>query len=145
MIAGRDKEKVNPNFAEFYVQQVLAGNIKKDIYGGKTVGIFFNSSKPYLEPITSLADTIKLDLYSEEGKKEAVNILNHTDAQVAQVYLDYDGDGEGNHFVIAYKDPNGDWKIKDHNYEKGSQVGEDLLDALSKNKIKDIRLVHPEK
>lgn len=143
MIAGRGK-KVNADFAKFYVEQVLAGNIKKDIYGGKTVGIFYNSYKPYLDPMTSLADNKKLNLYSDEGKREAVNILNNTDAQVAQVYLDYDGDGEGNHFVIAYKDPNGDWKIKDHNYEKGSQVGEDLLDALDNNNIKDIRLVHPD-
>lgn len=80
----------------------------------------------------------------QEGKKEAVNILYHTDAQVAQVYLDYEGDGKGNHFVIAYKDPNGKWTIKDHNDDKGSKIGDDLLEALDKNLIKDIRLVFPE-
>ncbi|WP_246838241.1 hypothetical protein [Leptospira meyeri] len=64
---------------------------------------------------------------------------------MAQVYLDYDGNGKGDHFVIAYKDPSGKWTIKDHNYEKGSKVGDDLVKALDFNQIKDIRLVYPDK
>lgn len=145
ILANRGDEKVSPDFAKFYKEQVLAGNIQKDTYGKNTVGVFYNSSKPYLDPMTSMADDKKLNLYSDAGKTEAINILNTTSAQVAQIYLDSDGNGKGDHFVIAYKDPSGKWIIKDHNYEEGSKVGDDLVEALAKDKIKDIRLVYPGK
>ncbi|EMJ90279.1 hypothetical protein LEP1GSC196_0191 [Leptospira meyeri serovar Semaranga str. Veldrot Semarang 173] len=140
ILANRSPEKVNRNFAEFYKEQVLAGNIKKDNYG-ETVGVFYNSDKPYLEPTTLLA-TKDRDLYSPAGKQEAKDILNSTDARVAQIYLDYDGDKSGNHFIIAYKNAEGEWILKDHNQAKGSKVGISLIDALDAGKIKDIRLVH---
>ncbi|WP_157356582.1 hypothetical protein [Leptospira vanthielii] len=65
---------MNRIFAEFYKEQVLAGNIKKDTYGKDTVGVFYNSDKPYLEPTTLLA-TKDRDLYSPAGKQEAKDIL----------------------------------------------------------------------
>ncbi|EOQ97177.1 hypothetical protein LEP1GSC195_1862 [Leptospira wolbachii serovar Codice str. CDC] len=83
------------------------------------------------------------DLYSAAGKAEVQNILETTGAQVAQVYLDYDGNKEGNHFIIAYKNPEGKWILKDHNMKEGSKVGNSLEDAIKKGQIKDIRLVYP--
>ncbi|MCG9873756.1 MAG: hypothetical protein MH321_03090, partial [Leptospiraceae bacterium] len=144
-IAGRPESEVNPNFSEFYVEQVLAGNIKLDNYGkgiNKVDGVFYNSYKPYLEPTERLGE--KNDLYDKLDVTKVKTILESTDAQVAQVYLDYEGDQDGNHFIIAYKNANGVWTLKDHNLPNGSsKVGSDLVEALDKGKIKDIRLVKP--
>lgn len=138
-IAGRNVDK---DFPTFYKEQVLAGNIKKDTYGKDTVGVFFNADKPYLEP-TTLIGGDKRDLYSDAGKTEALNILQTTDARVAQVYLDYPGGKKGEHFVIAYRNSQGEWIIKDHN-ERGApnwKNGGLLSRAVLDGKIADIRLL----
>lgn len=141
ILANRSEDKVNRNFAEFYKEQVLAGNIKKDTYGKDTVGVFYNSDKPYLEPTKILSD--KIDFSTDDGKASAINELNSTSARVAQIYLDYPGGKKGEHFVIAYKNAAGDWIIKDHN-ENGKpswKNGGKLVKAIEDGKIADIRLV----
>ncbi|MCW7521796.1 hypothetical protein [Leptospira soteropolitanensis] len=143
ILANRSPEQVNRNFAEFYKEQVLAGNIKKDNYGS-TVGVFYNSDKPYLEPTKVLSNNI--DFSTDAGKASAIQELNTTSARVAQIYLDYPGGKKGEHFVIAYKNAQGDWIIKDHN-EKGSmnpdnwKNGGKLINAINRGLIADIRLV----
>ena len=142
-IAGRNVDK---DFPTFYKEQVLAGNIKKDTYGKDTVGVFFNADKPYLEPTERLASISELDFSSDAGRDKINEKLESTSAKVAQVYLDYPGGKTGEHFVIAYRNTQGEWIIKDHN-EKGAMSKDNwkngglLSKAVSLGKIADIRLL----
>lgn len=139
-IAGRNVDK---DFPTFYKEQVLAGNIKKDTYGKDTVGVFFNADKPYLEPTERLASISELDFSSDAGRDKINEKLESTSAKVAQVYLDYPGGKTGEHFVIAYRNTQGEWIIKDHN-EKGApnwKNGGSLAEAVNLGLIADIRLL----
>lgn len=94
-----------------------------------------------MEPTKVLSKNI--DFSTDVGKANAIQELNTTSARVAQIYLDYPGGKKGEHFVIAYKNSQGDWIIKDHN-ENGKpswKNGGKLMDAINDGKIADIRLV----
>ncbi|PKA11557.1 hypothetical protein CH372_13770 [Leptospira meyeri] len=71
ILANRSPEQVNRNFAEFYKEQVLAGNIKKDNYGG-TVGVFYNSDKPYLELQHYWQPRIAIYIPQQESRKQKI-------------------------------------------------------------------------
>lgn len=144
MIAGR---KVEPDFAKFYVEQVKLGAITVDTHG-KNEAVFYGTSKEYLGPSELLSDAKgpNLNFSTQEGRGKIIDYLESTPSRVAMVHLDYEGDGKGDHFVVAYKNSQGEWIIKDHN-ETGKpsygrwKYGGLLSDAVDKGKIKDIRLV----
>jgi hypothetical protein len=144
MIAGR---KVAPDFAKFYVEQVKLGAITVDTHG-KNEAVFYGTSKEYLGPNELLSDSKgpNLNFSTQEGRGKIIDYLESTPSRVAMVHLDYEGDGKGDHFVVAYKNSQGEWIIKDHN-EKGTpskerwKYGGLLSVAVKKGKIKDIRLV----
>jgi hypothetical protein len=138
------RTNVNPNFAEFYIEQVKLGAITVDKHG-ENKAVFYGTSKEYLGESELLSDPEKsnIDFSSKSGQGRAIDYLNSTASRVAMVYLDYEADGKGDHFVVAYKDSQGEWRLRDHNVkEGGSKVGDDLFVALDRNEIKDIRLVH---
>jgi hypothetical protein len=145
MIAGR--KDVNSNFAQFYIDQVKLGAITVDTHG-KNEAVFFGASKEYLGPNELLSDPkgLNLDFSSQAGRAKIIDYLESTSSNVAMVHIDYEADGRGDHFVVAYKDAAGNWRLKDHN-ETGTpsddrwKYGGLLSEAVRDGKIKDIRLV----
>ncbi|XMO25483.1 hypothetical protein ACKZJ7_05245 [Leptospira sp. 'Mane'] len=140
MLAGRN---VEPDFSKFYVDQVLKGQVTTDTYGSNKA-VFYGNGKDYLEPSRLLSN--EHDFKTPEGREGIISDLDSTPSKVAQIHLDYEGDGVGDHFVIAYRDNAGEWRIKDQN-ESGPESddnwknGGKLSRALERGFIKDIRIV----
>ncbi|TGL17393.1 hypothetical protein EHQ47_19555 [Leptospira bourretii] len=133
MLAGR---KIEPDFAKFYVEQVIKGEITVGTHGGKQA-VFYGSGKDYINPSHSLDNVIGRD------KNTVLAELNKGPNKVAVVEIDTDAtpDGKGNHFILAYQDNNGDWRLQDHTSEIEWRNGGKLESALNQNKITSIRIL----
>lgn len=110
--------------------------------------MFYGTSKEYLRPSELLSDPKgpNLDFSTQEGRVKVIDYLETTSSNVAMVHIDYEADGKGDHFIVAYKDSQGNWRLKDHN-ETGTpsddrwKYGGLLSEAVRDGKIKDIRVV----
>jgi hypothetical protein len=133
------RTNVNPNFAEFYIEQVKLGAITVDKHG-KNEAVFYGTSKEYLGESELLSDPEKsnIDFSSKSGQGRAIDYMNSTASRVAMVYLDYGADGKGDHFVTVIRNPEtGNWETVDHT-GTGWRRGQD---PFSKENIKNIRRI----
>ncbi len=130
MLAGRN---IEPDFAKFYVQQVLKGEITVGTHGGKQA-VFYGSGKDYLGKSHLVENVINQDQNSVLAE------LNKGPNKVA-IDTDATPDGKGNHFIIAYQNTNGDWIMQDHTSKEPWRNGGKLEKALERNRVTSIRVL----
>ncbi|TGM20048.1 hypothetical protein [Leptospira meyeri] len=133
MLAGRN---VEPDFAKFYVQQVLKGEITVGTHGGKQA-VFYGSGKDYINPSHAIDNVIGKD------KNAILAELNKGPNKVAVIQIDTDTtpDGKGNHFILAYQNTNGEWIMQDHTSSEKWRNGGTLVEGLEMGRITSIRVL----
>lgn len=103
----------NLDFKQFYMSELLKGNIGRVKNNGQT-DLFFGSGTSLWQDQYNMKREVPGDGITIGDRREIVDELNESGKRYAVVAYDYKGRGYGHHYLVIAKNKQGEWYMYDH-------------------------------